>query len=443
MKVIVIGGVAAGMSAASKLKRLDAAAEVVVYEKGGYLSYGACGLPYYISNVNDDYRRMIIRSREQFEESGIICRLHHEVLEVNTKEKYVLVRNLEDGNTFRDHYDRLMISTGAHPVVPGVNGIDLEGVYTLHSMEDGQVLKERLMAECTRDVVIVGAGYIGMEMAEAMAELNKNVTVIELADHVLASFDSEISEIVERVLVKNGVSLRLQEKLLEIKGDVRVSEITTSKGTYRADAVILALGIRPSTEFLRESGITLAKNGAVIIDREMKTNKEDIYAAGDCAEVYHFVKKKNSYIPLGTTANKCGRIAGENLAGNHAQYIGALGSAAIKVFDHEAARTGLSEAEAKELGLDYNIAFVEAMDRPPYYPDPSPIWIKLIYEKETKKILGAQAAGKKGVVLRIDIFAASIQVETPTHVLGMADLCYAPPYSGVWDAVHIACNAAK
>ncbi len=207
--------------------------------------------------------------------------------------------------------------------------------------------------------------------------------------------------------------------------------------------MVLAIGVRPATAFLKDSGIAMARNGAIIIDREMRTNFMDIYSAGDCAEVYHKVKEENSFIPLGTTANKCGRMAGENIMGKHNKYVGTLGSAAIKVLDYELARTGLSENDSKALAMDYKTVFVKAQDHPAYYPDPTPIWIKLIYEEKSCRILGAQAIGNKGAVMRIDMFAIAIHNNMTTMDLGMTDLCYAPPFAGVWDAVHIACNAAK
>ena len=443
MKVIVIGGVASGMSAASKIKRIDKNTQVVVYEKGKYLSYGACGLPYFIGNINDDYKKMIIKTKEDFDVLGITSKLRHEVVKVIPKEKAVLVRNLEDGDVYLDHYDKLLIAAGAQPVFPQLPGMNLKGVYELKTLEDGLLLKEEFMDKTIKDVIIVGGGYIGIELAEAMADLKRNVKVIELADRILMSFDQEITDIAYKELYRNQIDIKCGEKVEKIIGTDKVEGVETTKGRYKAQLVILAIGVKPATEFLKNSGINLSSNGAAIIDREMRTNIEDIYAAGDCAEVYHSGKEENTYIPLGTTANKCGRIAGENILGKHIKYTGTLGSAAIKVFEYELARTGLSENEAKKLAVDYDFVFVETYDHPPYYPDQTPIWIKLIYERRTKRILGVQAIGKKGVVLRINAFAVAIHNHLATDELGMADLCYAPPYAGVWDAIHIACNAVK
>lgn len=443
MKLLVIGGVAASMSAASKLRRMDSEAEIVVYEKGHFLSYGACGLPYYVSGENDDYRKMIARTQEQFTERGIKTFLRHEVVKVDTNKKEVTVKDLAANKTFTDTYDKLMIGTGTFPIMPPFPGADLKNIHLLKTLEDGMVLKEIAHKPEVKDVVIVGGGYIGIEVVEAMKTIGKNVRVIEMGERILAPFDKEITDIAEKEIREKGVELNLGEKVESFGGDQKVESVTTDKGTYKADLVLIAVGVKPATKFLEGSGIELAENGAIIIDREMRTNMEDVYAAGDCAQVYHRVLEENDYIPLGTNANKCGRLAGANIAGSHEKYVGTLGSAAIKIFDMELGRTGLSEEDAKKLGINYTTEFVKASDHPSYYPNPTPIWIKLICEKGSKRILGAHAIGNKGVVLRIDVFAVAIHNQMPADELGMVDLCYAPPFAGVWDAVHIASNAVK
>ncbi|KML39855.1 CoA-disulfide reductase [Cytobacillus firmus] len=443
MKLLVIGGVAASMSAASKLRRMDDKAEITVYEKGKFLSYGACGLPYYISGENDDYRKMIARTQEQFDERNIKTHLQHEVLKVDTNKREVTVKDLASGKTFTDTYDKLMIGTGTFPIMPPFPGADLENVQVLKTMEDGMVLKEISRKPEVNDVVIVGGGYIGIEVVEAMKTLGKNVRVIEMGERILAPFDKEITDIAEKEIRDNGVQLNLGEKVESFSGNGKVESVKTDKGTYKADLVFVAVGVKPATKFLEGSGIEMAENGAIIIDREMRTNIEGVYAAGDCAQVYHKVLEENDYIPLGTNANKCGRLAGANIAGSHEKYVGTLGSAAIKIFDMELGRTGLSEEDAKKLDIGYTTEFVKAADHPDYYPNQTPIWIKLICEKGTNRILGAHAIGNKGVVLRIDVFAVAIHNKMAAEELGMVDLCYAPPFAGVWDAVHIASNAAK
>jgi NADPH-dependent 2,4-dienoyl-CoA reductase/sulfur reductase-like enzyme len=443
MKVIMIGGVAASMSAASKIKRIDKATEVVVYEKGGFLSYGACGLPYYVGGFNDDYTKMIARTKEQFEKVGISTHLYHEVLKVIPDEKKLLIRNYETGDIFIEQYDKLMIGTGAEAVKPPLEGIDKKGIYQLKTLEDGIRLKEAVKNENIKNVVIVGGGYIGIETVDAFLALGKQVTCIEFADRILAPFDPEIGTYAEEEILRQGVSLKVGERVVKFDGDDYVKKVITDKGTYEADLVVLAIGVRPSTAFLKDTPMHLTANGAIIVDREMRTSIADIWAAGDCAVVYNKVLMENAFLPLGTVANKCGRIAGENIMGAHQKFIGALGSAAIKVCDIELGRTGLGEADAKRLAIDYKTVIVTAYDHPRYYPDQTPITIKLIYEANTKKLLGAQTAGIKGAVMRTDIFAVAIQSGMTTNELGMTDLVYAPPFAGVWDAVHIACNAVK
>lgn len=443
LRLVVIGGVAAGMSAASKLKRINKDARVIVFEKGNFLSYGACGLPYFVSGENDDYKKLIARTKDHFEQNGIEVHLQHEVVKVVPEKKQIMVKDLTTGKLFIESYDKLMISTGSIPIIPPLPGIDLKNIHVLKTLEDGIRLKEVASQEHIQNVAIVGAGYIGIEVAEAMRTLGKNVKVIELSDRSLRTFDKEITDIAEKELRIQGVDLHFGEKVEGFLGTNKVEEIKTNKDTYKTDLVLLAIGTKPATKFLKGSGIALAANGAVIIDREMRTNLSDIYSAGDCAQVYNKVTEENAYIPLGTNANKCGRIAGANIAGSHNKYVGTLGSAAIKVFDLELARTGMSENDAQKLAVDYSVEFVKAANHPGYYPNQTPIWIKLIYEKRTRKILGAQAAGPQGVVLRIDVFAVAIHNNMTTDELGMTDLCYAPPFAGVWDAIHIASNAAK
>lgn len=443
MKVIIVGGVAAGMSAASKIKRVNKEVEIVVYEKGEDLSYGACGLPYYVAGINEDPNKMIARTKEAFENMGINIKTKSQIVKVIPEKKQVLVKDLENNRLYIDEYDKLMIGTGCSTFVPPIKGRDLNNVYSLKTLQDGLILRKAVTEQDIKKVVVVGGGYIGVEVAETFHETGKDVTLIELAPRILMPFDEEITDIAMERVNKSGINLRLQEMVQEIQGNEFDTAVKTDKGLYEADLIVLAIGVRPATEFLKDSGIALAKNGAIIIDREMRTNIPDIYAAGDCAEVYSKIKEENAFIPLGTTANKCGRIAGGNILGKHDKYVGTLGSAAIKVLDLELARTGLSEKEAKDLGYDYSKVFVKAADHPAYYPNPTPIWIKIIYETRSRRILGAQAIGNKGVVLRIDMFAIAIHNNMTTEELGMTDLCYAPPFAGVWDAVHIACNAAK
>ncbi len=443
MKVIVIGGVAAGMSAASKIKRINKDAHVVVYEKGGYLSYGACGLAYFVGGYNDDPTRMIARTREDFEKAGIRTFLHHEVIKVDALNKVVTVKNLQTGELIKDTYDKLMVSTGAGAVRPPIKGSDKKGLYVLKTYEDGLILKEEVASYGIRNVVVVGGGYIGVEVAECMKALKLNVTLIESAPRILTTFDDEIAKIAKEELVSNGIEVKTGETVKEFGGFSSINEVITDKETYPADLVIMAVGVRPNTAFLAETGMQLADNGAIIVDRQQRTSINDIYASGDCALVYDLVKKKNVFLPLGTSANKCGRIAGSNICGANEEFVGMTGCAALKVCGLELGRVGLGEKEAMAEGLLIGAVTIEGRNHPAYYPGQEKLVIKLVYEKPSMRILGAQLVGKEGAALRTDVFSVAIANGMTTKQLGMTDMIYSPPYAGVWDAIQIACNAAK
>ena len=431
MRVVVIGGVAAGMSAASKLRRMDPKAEITVYERGSFLSYGACGLPYYIGGWNEDPKKLIARTPEKFREMGIETKLRHEVLRVDPKEKTVTVRDLDGGREFTDRWDKLMIAVGCRSAAPPVPGYDLPAVFSLRSMEDGMLLHEVARLPGIRHVAIVGGGAIGVEMAEALTRLGKKITLLEGAERLLRPFEPEFSELAAQELEKNGVRVLLRTRLqaIEEKGDRRI--VKTEKEDIACDLVLMAAGIRPETGFLKDTGIRMVRNGAILVDREMRTSLPDVYAAGDCATCYHRVLEEDYYLALGTAANKTGRIAGENLAGGHVKFPGVLGTAAIKIFDLEMGRTGLSETEAERSGIPYRTKTVTAQDHPANY------------DARTWRLLGANAAGPHDAVMRTDVLAAAVHAGMTTEELGMLDLAYAPPFASVWDAVHIAANAAK
>ena len=443
MKAIVLGGVAAGMSAASKLKREKPDTDVVVYERGNFLSYGACGLPYFIGGFNTDPNKLIARTREQYDKMGIRTFLRHEAVQVDVPGKRVQVKNHDSGELFWDSYDTLMIGVGCETVMPNVPGADLPSVFYVKTMEDGLLFEKIAQLQGIGEVVIVGGGYIGVEMAEAMLHLGKKVTLIEASDRLLTPFEPEFSEMAAQELERKGVTLKLRERVASFTEETDHRLVHTDKAQYRADVVLVAIGVVPATSFLKGTGLDMARNGAIQVDREQRTNLPDIFSAGDCAVCWRRVAEENYFLPLGTVANKCGRIAGANMAGAHEVFKGALGTAAIKVCDLEMARTGLSEADAARKNLDYAVKLVTAYDHPGYYPGQTKLTIKLLYEKRTLRLLGANIAGEKGAVLRGDIFATAIHAGLSTAEIGMVDLAYAPPFATVWDAVHIAANAAK
>ena len=444
MKVIIVGGVAAGMSAAAKLKRANKEAQITVYEKSRHVSFGACGLPYFVGNFFEDSQKMIARTVEQFNASGITVNIEHEVLNVDTDNKCITVKNLLTGETFTDTYDKLMIATGASAIIPPIKNVDLKHVYTLKSMEDGEALKHAMQNEALKRVAIVGAGFIGLEVVEAAKQYGKEVHVLQLNDRVLVdTFDKEITDLLEEELRTHDVHLHLSQTVTELVGDQAVTQIKTNDETFDVDIVVLTAGVRPNTSFLKDTKIEMLRNGALVIDHEGRTSIEDIYAAGDCASINHILKPEPAYIPLATVANKMGRIIGENLAGAHHTFNGSLASACLKVMNLEAGRTGLSEQEAMNLGINYKTVFITDMNQTSYYPGQSKINVKLIYNADTKVILGGQIVGRKDAVQRVNVLATAIFAGLTTDQLAMLDLCYAPPFARTWDVLNIAGSVAK
>lgn len=447
MKIIIIGGVAAGMSAAAKASRLNKDIEFTIYEKTEMISWGACGLPYYVGNFYEDPNDMVARPIHKFLEDGMNIKIKHEVIGIDPERKEITVKNLKNGEIFKDTYDKLMISTGARAIIPPIKHISSYGVYTLKDYNDGIRLKKEMLKEKNQEIIIIGGGYIGIELVEAAKHLGKrNVRLIQLGERILLeSFDKEITDVMEEELKKHqGINLHLNESVLEIlEEDGRVKGVKTNKGEYKADIVILATGVKPNTEFLQNTGIKMLSNGALVIDEFGKTSLESIYSAGDCATVYHLIREENVFVPLATTANKIGRVVGENLAGVKTVFKGTLGSSAIKVMDLEAGRTGITENEAIEKGINYKTVFLKDKNQTNYYPGQEDIFIKLIYDGETKVLLGAQIAGKKGAVLRTDALAVAIYSKLTVDEIGMMDFCYAPPFARTWDVMNVAGNVAK
>ena len=438
MKVIIIGGIAAGMSAAAKFKRLSPKDDVVVYEKGDIVSFGACGLPYYVGGFFEDSREMIARTPEEFRESGVEIHTKHEVIDVDFSSKKLKVKNLITDEILEESYDKLMIASGARAIIPPIKNIDLENVVTLKSMDDGNKLRELMASDEYKKVAIIGAGFIGLEAVEAAKHRGKEVTVIQLQDRVLQEvFDKDITDLLEEELRESGVNLLLSETVVELIGDRKVSKVKTNKREIDADIVILATGVKPNTDFLKTDEIKMLRNGAIVVDSYGRTSVEDVYSAGDCATINNLITGKEAYVPLATGANKLGRIVGENLAGQNNSFQGSMASSCIKVMNMEAARTGLSEKEVRDLGFDYKTKFITDMNQTSYYPGRERIYVKLIYDAHTKVILGGQVAGYKDAVQRCNVLAACIYAKMTTDQLGMLDLCYSPPFARTWDVLNV------
>lgn len=443
MNYLIIGGNATGMSAASRLRKNNPNASITVLEKGDLVSFGACGLPYFVGDEFSNAEDMIARSLEAFQNSNINVLLHHEAEQLNPIQKSVIAKDLFTNESKVFTYDKVIISTGAQPIIPPIKGIDeLKGIYTITKMQDGLAIKEALRS--AKKVVVIGGGFIGIEMAEAMRHQEKNVTLIERMDRLNGrAFDEEMTIHLESAIIESGVQLQLNETVLEFKGTDSIQQVITDKGVYNADMVILAIGFSPATKWCQNSELEMLPNGAIVIDEYGQTSQEDIFAGGDCATILHAVSGKNHYIPLATTANKIGRLLGDTLSGTPKKFQGALGSSAIRYMNFEMGRTGLSESEVKELGIQYSTNVIKDFNHTSYVPNRSPLYIKLIYETQSRILLGGQIAGLNGAVLRVDALAVAIFKKMTVDELGMMDFIYAPPFSRTWDALNIAGNTSK
>ncbi len=444
MKIVIIGGIAAGMSAAAKARRVNKDAEVIVFEMGEIISFGACGLPYFVGDFFSNPNYMIARKVQKMQDEGVDVRTLHEVLSVDAQKKTLQVKNMQTEETFEQDYDRLMIATGANVIKPPFENIHLNNIFTLSKMQDGLQMKAAVMSEAVKDVTIIGAGFIGIEVVEAMKRLGKHVRLIQRGSRVFNRiFDERITDLMQEELLEHGVELVLNEGVQSFEGEGSVQKVVTDKGSYETDLVVIATGFKPNTDFLQDSGLQMLSNGAIVVDKKAQTSLKDIYAAGDCATVPHMITNEDVYIPLATGANKLGRVAGENMAGGEAEYPGSLGSACVKVMDYEAAVTGLNEEQATAKGIVCDSVFIKDKNQAGYYPNQQDIYIKLVYEKETKVIIGGETLGKNGAALRIDVIAMAIKAKMTTAELGMMDFCYAPPISKTWDVLNVAGNVAK
>lgn len=441
MKIIIIGAQAAGASAAAKAKRRDPNATICIYEKSDIVSFGACGLPYFIGNHFGDENEMISRTPEQFAKDGIEIKTLHEVIAIDPNLKKVTVKDIKNNNCFEDDYDKLLIAVGAVPIIPPLENRQLENIFTLRDMYDGLAIKKALNQNT--NIVVIGAGYIGLEITESLVKLNKNVKLIQLDDRVLTdAFDPELTEIIEENL-KRHCDLHLQEQVQGFEGEQKVTHVITNKAKYPADIVIIATGVKPNSEVYKHLNIETLSNGAIVVDNYGQTNIADIYAAGDCVALHHRVSQSMTYIPLATGANKLGKIVGDNLAGGNNQFPGTLGTSALRVFDIEAGRTGLTEQQAIKAGIPYKTVVVKDKNHSNYVEGQTSVTAKLIYHAETRILLGGQIAGGSGAVLRTNSLTTAIWANMKIDELAMMDFLYAPPFSRPWDILNIAGGIAK
>ncbi len=434
MKTLIIGGVAGGASAAARLRRLREKDEIVMLERGEYVSFANCGLPYFIGGVITDKSKLTLQTPESFKARfNIDVRVQSEAVKIDPAQKTIAVKDLKTGEIYNESYDNLILSPGAEPVKPNIEGADASFVFTLRNIPDTLKIKDFINEKQPRDAVVVGGGYIGLEMAENLKEAGLNVTVAELSEHLIPSLDFDMAADVHRYLKSKGINLLLNNGVKAIKD----GRVVLNRGEVKADMVIMSAGVKPETRLARECGISLNGRGSIIVDSHMHTGVPDIYAVGDAVEVHDFITGQPVFVPLAGPANKQGRIAADNIAGIPSEYTGTQGSAVIKLFDMTAGATGLNEKGAAAIGLDYDKTYIYSASHASYYPGGANMSIKALWDRKTLKLLGAQIVGFDGVDKRLDVLAACIRLGAKITDLTRLELCYAPPFGSAKDPVNM------
>ncbi len=440
MKVIIVGGVAGGATAAARIRRLDEQAEIVVFERSGYVSYANCGLPYYIGGVIEDGEELTLQTPESFwERFRVDMRVHHEVTAIHPQEKTVSVRNLDTGEEFEASYDKLLLSPGARPTQPPLPGMDMERLFTLRTVEDTFRIKNYIDEKHPKSAVLAGGGFIGLELAENLRRLGLEVTIVQKPKQLMNPFDPDMAALLHAEVRRHGVKLalgHLVEGFAERDGGVDV--LLEDAAPLHADMVVLAIGVTPDSHLAREVGLELGVKGSILVNDRMETSAPDIYAVGDAVQVKHFVTGQGAVIALAGPANKQGRIAADNICGGDSRYHGSQGSSVIQVFDLTAAATGLNENAAKQAGIDADKVILSPMSHAGYYPGGKVMTMKVVFERGTGRLLGAQIVGYEGVDKRIDVLATSLRAGLSGVELKELDLAYAPPYSSAKDPVNMA-----
>ncbi|MBO5975596.1 MAG: FAD-dependent oxidoreductase [Oscillospiraceae bacterium] len=440
MKVIIVGGVAGGASAAARLRRLDEKAEIIVFERTGYISYANCGLPYYIGGTIDDPEELTLQTPESFfSRFNVDMRVRHEVIDIDASAKTVKVKNLESGEEFSESYDKLVLSPGAKSTMPPIPGVDNPRVFTLRTVEDTFRIKDFVDSTSPRSAVIVGGGFIGMEMAENLRELGLEVTIVERLNQLMSPFDRDMVSFIHGEARNQGIKLVLGagvQGFEEKEGRIEVA--VENEEPISADMVVMAIGVTPDTAIAKAAGLELGIRGSILVNDRMETSAEDIYAVGDAVQVRHSVSGKDVLLSLAGPANKQGRIVADNICGGDSRYKGSQGSSVLKFFSLTAACTGLSESAAKAAGFDTDKVILSPMSHAGYYPGGKVMTVKLVFEKGSYRILGAQIIGYEGVDKRIDVIATAIHAGLKANELRELDLAYAPPYSSAKDPVNMA-----
>jgi NADPH-dependent 2,4-dienoyl-CoA reductase/sulfur reductase-like enzyme len=440
-KLVVIGGDAAGMTAASKVRREHPDYEIIIFERGNHTSYAACGMPYYIGGQVESGEHLIARKPEIFrKKQNIDVRIRHEVTEIDQKNNRIKVKNLDEEKDFWEPYDDLLIATGATPIVPKMENIDASGVFALSTLQSGIDVFNFIKEKKPTEAVVVGGGYIGLEMAEAFLGRTMDVTLIDMASQLMATLDKNMADFILEYMKEQQVKVFLEEKLVKLvkNADGSVKSVITDKQTISADIVILGMGVKPNSELAARASIKLGAKDAIKVNKHLETSAPNIWAAGDCAESFHLITQKQVHIALGTVATKHGLVAGINISGGSTEFPGVLGTAITKFKGLEISRTGLSEKEAKELEVDFLAETITSVIPAGYYPGSEKISVKLLVDKHTRRILGGQIVGFKGAAKRIDTIATAITTGLTAQQLIDLDLAYAPPFSTAWDPIQIA-----
>jgi NADPH-dependent 2,4-dienoyl-CoA reductase/sulfur reductase-like enzyme len=446
-RLVVIGGDAAGMSAASQARRLKGpdALEIVAFERGHFSSFSACGIPYWVGGDVDSRDALIARTPEEHRSRDIDLRMRTEVTEINVDGGRVRARDLGTGAEAWTSYDELVIATGARPIRPDLPGVDAPGVHGVQTLDDGQALLDTLTATPGRRAVVVGAGYIGVEMAEALINRGYEVTVVNRGSEPMATLDPDMGLLVHRAMEGLGITMVNDAEVTKILtgDDGRVRAVGTETAEFPADVVVLGIGVRPETSLAKAAGLPLGGHGGLLTDLAMRVRgHENIWAGGDCVEVLDLVSGRERHIALGTHANKHGQVIGTNVGGGYATFPGVVGTAVSKVCDLEIARTGLREKDARRAGLQYVTVTIESTSRAGYYPDSAPMTVKMLAERRTGRLLGVQIVGREGAAKRVDIAAVALTARMTAEEMTALDLGYAPPFSPVWDPVLVAARKA-
>ncbi len=440
MKVVIVGGVAGGATAAARIRRLNEQAEIVVFERSGYISYANCGLPYYIGDVITDPEALTLQTPESFfSRFRVTMKIRHEVTAIHPDRKTVSVRNMKTGEVFEECYDKLLLSPGAKPTQPRLPGVGLNKLFTLRTVEDTFRIKEFIRTNHPKSAVLAGGGFIGLELAENLRELGMEVTIVQRPKQLMNPFDPDMAAFIHNEMRRNGVKLALGhtvEGFEEKDGGVDV--LLKDEQPLHADLVVLAIGVTPDTGLAKEAGLELGIKGSILVNDRMETSVPDIYAVGDAVQVKHFVTGQDALISLAGPANKQGRIAADNICGGDSHYTGSQGSSVIKVFDMTAATTGINETNAKKAGFSVDTVILSPMSHAGYYPGGKVMTMKVVFEKETYRLLGTQIVGYEGVDKRIDVLATAIHAGMKATQLKDLDLAYAPPYSSAKDPVNMA-----